>query len=240
MQRISNRKYAITGASRGLGAALAMTLADAGARLVLLARSKAALGDTARTIHARTGQHVAAIGCDLADADSAAAAGRALTTDHTDLDGLIHNGAMWLPGLLEQVSDLDIQACVASAAIGAMILTRHALPVLAARANADIHTVVSTSGLPMPPAGRYGSVAFAAAKSAQAGFVNALDTELADTNIRVTSVFPGDFDDVSPADPAWTAPRGPEHSLTNREVVEAIMMTLNMPPKVAIRSLVIQ
>ncbi|MGE0846534.1 MAG: SDR family oxidoreductase [Flavobacteriaceae bacterium] len=236
--RISDRKFAITGAGRGLGAALAIEMARAGAQLVLLARTGEALRDTAGTILEMTGQQVIVMACDLADSESATEAGTRLATQHGDLDGLIHNGAMWLPGPMDEVSDTDIQACIASAAIGSLILTRHLLPVLRAREHADIHTVVSTSGLPNRPLDG-ASVAFAAAKSAQAGFVHGLAEELEKTSVRVTAVFPGDFADVSPTDPAWDAPAS-GRALSNREVVNAILFILNQPPDVAIRSLVIE
>lgn len=237
--RIAKRKFAITGAGRGLGAALAIRMADAGAQPVLLARSRDALQETADMILGRTGQQVDVIVCDLADAESATAAGKQLAAQHSDLDGLIHNGTMWLPGRMDEISDIDIQTCIASAAIGSLILTRHLLPVLKARAFADIHTVVSTSGLQNQALGGV-SVAFAAAKSAQAGFVHGLADELASTNVRVTAVFPGDFADVSPNDPAWNEPLRADHRLSNREVVDAIIFILNQPPKVAIRSMVLQ
>ena len=237
--RISGRKYAITGASRGLGAALAVVMADLGANLVLLARKSDVLERTAGTIRARSGQTVETLTCDLADAASCGAAGRKLAQDHADLDGLIHNGAMWLPGTLAEISDADVQDCISSAAIGSLILTRHLLPNLRARADADIHTVVSTSGLAnLPLLGT--SVAFRAAKAAQDGFVQGLADELKQTPVRVTAVYPGNFDDISPLESAWNEPRGPEGPLTNREVVDAILFTLNLPAGAAVRSLVIE
>ncbi len=237
--RISKRKYVITGASRGLGAALAIAMADAGARLVLLARTEKALQATVDSILERTGQKVDTHACDLADIESSTAAGEFLAREHGDLDGLIHNGAMWLPGSLGGISDLDIQACIGSAAIGSLILTRHLLPALHKRDDADIHTVVSTSGLPNQPLGG-ASVVFTAAKSAQAGFVQGLSDELAQTRIRVTAVYPGDFDDMSPKEAAWSEPAKPDQTLSNRDVVEAILFILNLPPLVAVKSLVIQ
>lgn len=237
--RISKRKFAITGAGRGLGAALAITMADAGARLVLLARSREALEETASTILKRTGQQVDLIACDLADAESATAAGAELASQHGDLDGLIHNGAQWLSGPMDELSDLDIQTCIGSAAIGSLILTRHLLPNLKTREDADIHAVVSTNGLPNRPLDG-ASVTFAAAKSAQAGLVHGLADELAATNVRVTAVFPADFEDVSPNDPAWREPAGTDQGLSNREVVDAILFILNQPARVTIPLLVIE
>jgi short-subunit dehydrogenase len=237
--RMLGRKYAITGASRGLGAALAIVMADAGVKPVLLARKSEALARTADTIQARTGQTIETLTCDLADAASCSDAGTKLAREHSDLDGLIHNGAMWLPGSMADVSDADIHNCISSAAIGSLILTRHILPVLRARPDADIHTVVSTSGLAhLPLLGT--SVAFRAAKAAQDGFVQGLADELKETTVRVTAVYPGDFDNMSPLDPTWTEPRGPDGPLTNREVVDAILFTLNLSANAAVRSLVIE
>ena len=237
--RISGRKYAITGASRGLGAALAVTMADAGARLVLLARKTETLQATADMIMKRTGQQVVTVPCDLADPQSSTAAGEHLSREHADLDGLIHNGAMWLPGSLDGLSDIDIQTCIASAAVGSLILTRHLLPNLMARPDADIHTVVSTSGVPNLPLNG-ASVAFTAAKFAQAGLTQGLSEELAPTQVRVTATYPGDFTDISPSDPVWGVPAAPNHRLSNREVVDAILFILNLPPMVTVRSLIIQ
>jgi NAD(P)-dependent dehydrogenase (short-subunit alcohol dehydrogenase family) len=236
---ISGKKFAITGASRGLGAALAIVMADSGARLVLLGRNRNALTETANAIHTRTGQIVEKLACDLSDAASCAEAGEALCERHPDLDGLVHNGAMWLPGSLESTSDADIQACISSAAIGSLILTRHVLPILSARPVSDIHTVVSTSGLPNAPLSGT-SIAFRAAKAAQDGLVQGLAEELKQTRIRVTAVYPGNFEDVSPLEPAWNEARQPDGPLSNREVIDSILFTLNLPANATVRALVLE
>jgi NAD(P)-dependent dehydrogenase (short-subunit alcohol dehydrogenase family) len=237
--RISGKKFAITGASRGLGAALAIVMADAGARLVLLARDGKALAETANAIHKRTGQIADTLICDLSDAASCADAGGTLAQRNPDLDGLIHNGAMWLPGLLPSTSDADIQACISSAVIGSLILTRHVLPILSARPASDIHTVVSTSGLPNASLSGT-SIAFRTAKAAQDAMVHGLAEELKGTNVRVTAVYPGDFKDVSPLEPCWNDAQQLDGSLTNREVVAGILFVLNLPPNATARTLVIE
>lgn len=214
-------------------------MADAGARLVLLARDSSALTETVEAIHKRTGLIAETLICDLSDAASCAEAGETLARRNRDLDGLIHNGAMWLPGSLEATSDADIQACVSSAAIGSLILTRHVLPILSARSASDIHIVVSTSGLPNAPLSGT-SIAFRAAKAAQDGLVQGLTEELKQTRIRVTAVYPGDFKNVSPLEPAWNDPGRTDGSLTNREVVDCILFALNLPPNATVRTLVIE
>lgn len=236
---ISGKKFAITGAGRGLGMALAIVMAEAGVRLVLLARQLSALEETANAIRNRTGQIADILICDLADANSCVEAGGSLVREHPDLDGLIHNGAMWLPGSLEHTSDNDIQACISSAAIGSLILTRHVLPILGARKTADIHTVISTSGLPNAALSGT-SIAFRAAKAAQDGFVQGLAEELKQTQIRVTAVYPGDFENISPLDAAWHVPKRLGSSLTAREVVDSILFALNAPRNATVRTLVIE
>ena len=170
---------------------------------------------------------------------AAGEAGRILAEHHADLDGLIHNGAMWLPGSMADVSDHDIVNCIASASIGSLILTRRVLPNLMARKHADIHTVVSTAGLQNRPLMGV-SVAFRAAKSAQTGFSQGLSDELAKTNVRVTAVYPGLIEDISPADALRDTFDDAARTVSNREVVDAILFTLNSPPRVRISSLVIE
>lgn len=237
--QLDGRTIAITGAGRGLGAALAITAAERGARPVLVGRAPAALRSVADAVKARTGCRPEQVPCDLADIASCGAAAAAVGERCPDLDGLVHNGAMWLPGALETLEDEDMRDCVASAAVGALVLTRRLLPVLRRRPAADIHTIVSVSGLPNVPL-LGASVAFRAAKAAQDGFVQGLASELAGTNIRVTAVHPGNIDDVSPLDPAWNEPRGSRDALTNREVVEAILFVLAQPFNTSIRSMVIE
>ena len=236
---LRDRKLAITGAGRGLGAALAIVAADKGVKPVLLGRNPENLVSVAGIIERRTATRPDTIPCDLADTGSAASAADALLQRHADLDGLIHNGTMWLPGAFDTVTDEQMAQTVASAVTGALILTRRLLPLLKGRMRADIHTVVSISGLPNVRL-LGASVAFRAAKAAQDGFVQGLAEELSGTSVRVSAVYPGSIEDISPLDPAWIAPRGPRDPLTNREVVDSILFTLAMPPNVSIRTLVIE
>lgn len=236
---LRDRKLAITGAGRGLGAALAIVAADKGVKPVLLGRNPENLAGVAETIERRTSARPDTIACDLADPASVASAADTLLQRHPDLDGIIHNGTMWLPGAFETLTDDQMAQTVASAVTGALILTRRLLPFLKTKMRADIHTVVSISGLPNVRL-LGASVAFRSAKAAQDGFVQGLADELAGTTVRVSAVYPGIIEDISPLEPAWVAPRGPRDPLTNREVVDSILFTLAMPPNVSIRTLVIE
>ena len=236
---IRGRKIAITGAGRSLGAALAIVAADRGAHPVLLGRSAAALAEIATIIEGRTGSRPPAIVCDLADLASVERATAELVRDHADLDILVNSGAQWIGGPLVDLTDTQIAAMVDSMLTGTVALTRRLLPTLLARPRADIHTVVSMSGLQYARL-RGSSLPFRVAKAGQDGFVQGLVEELAGTNIRVTSVYPGIIEDVLPNEARWEAELGPDGPLTDRQVVEATVFTLEMPANVAIRSLVIE
>lgn len=236
---LKNRKIAITGAARGLGRALAITAADRGAIPILLGRNAAQLAEVAEIVASRTGRRPDPIQCDLADFASVADAASKVQQSHPDLDVLVHNGSQWSAGALEEQNDERIAAIVGSSVNGMMALTRHLLPVLRARPWADIHTVVSMSGLQFA-AFVGSSLPFRAAKAAQDGFAQGLVEELQGTNIRPTAIYPGLIEDVSPLDPAWGKPRGPSDPLSNRDVVDAILYALSAPPNVALRQIVIE
>lgn len=236
---LAGRKIAITGAGRSLGAALAIAAADRGALPILLGRSPAALEEIAKTIEARTGYHPDGFFCDLTDLETVASAAERIASIHADLDILVNSGAHWAPGRLEEVDDATILSIVNSSLSGTLALTKRLLPLLKARPHADIHTVVSMTGLPYARL-MHSSLPFRAAKAGQEAFVQGLTQELADSTVRVTSIFPGHIVDMLPTDPAWTAARGQGDGLTDRDVVEAILYALDAPPNVALRSIVIE
>lgn len=236
---LDGKTIAITGAARGLGAALAIVAADRGMVPLLLGRNAAGLDVTADAIETRTGRRPDGFVCDLADPASVAAAASQIGVVAPELDILVNSGSQWIGGTFESMTDEQIDAVVASTVTGTMALTRRLLPLLRARPVADIHTVVSMSGLPYARM-RGSSVPFVAAKAAQNGFVQALTEELIGSKVRVTSVHPGIIEDVSPLDEDWGRERGPDEMLSDRDVVEAILYILGQPRNVAIRSLVIE
>lgn len=236
---LEGKTIAITGAARGLGEALAIVAADRGMIPLLLGRNAAGIEATAHVIEERTGRRPDAFVCDLADPASIAAAASRIAMVCPELDILVNSGSQWVGGAFEAVSDERVAAIVNSTVTGTMNLTRRLLPLLRARPLADVHTVVSMSGLPYARM-RGSSVPFVAAKHAQNGFVQALTEELIGTNVRVTSVHPGHIEDTSPVEEGWDAERGVADPLTDRDVVEAILFVLAQPANVAIRSLVIE
>jgi NAD(P)-dependent dehydrogenase (short-subunit alcohol dehydrogenase family) len=228
-QLLRGRRIAITGAGRGLGRALAIVVADHGAETVLLGRDPRALKVVADTIRERSGSASLVIPCDLGKTDNIASACRAVLEKNPRIDVLINNGAPWLEGRLNELSDITIAATIAAAVSGTVIVTKGLLPGLRQSDCADIITVVSTSGFPGWDLSG-GSVPFYAAKHGQAGFSDKLRHELKGTGIRVSALYPPDFDDADPTDASWNrAPNHDDARISSREIVSTLLFIMATP-----------
>lgn len=233
---IENKRIVITGAGRSLGAALAIILADEGAKVILLGRTPENLVSTARVIEGRTNQKPSIIHADMADIASVEKAAKEIL-EQTEVDILINNAAFWLAGKIEEVSGSDIFQTVNSMLTGTILLTKRLLPSLL-KSDSDIVNVVSMSGLPNIPL--YGaSSTFLAAKHGQTGFTDGLRQELKGTSVRVIGIYPPLIDDISPLDEAWHKARTKEKSISNRDVVESILFALTRPRNCTLASIVL-
>ncbi len=170
----------ITGASRGIGAALAGAFAARGCSVGLVARSGDTLDALARAL---PGEGHRALAADVADADSIAAA----LTEFGEVDVLVANAgiAHYLPfremplELAEELTRVNW--------LGTVYSVRAALPGMLDRRRGQIVIVSSGAGLrAFPQAAVYG-----ATKAAQRGFAEALRHELSGSGVSVTTVYPG-------------------------------------------------
>ena len=227
-QFLRGRRIAITGAGRGLGRAIAISVADHGAETVLLGRDPGVLKDVAETIRARSGCDSQVVRCDLGEPDSITSACKTVLGKNPRLDALINNGAPWLEGRLDEVSDTQITAAISAAVSGTILVTKGLLPGLYQSNSADIITVVSTSGIPAWDLSG-GSVPFYAAKHGQSGFSAKLRHELKGTGIRVSAIYPSDFDDADPTDASWDSAPKNVSKMSSRDVVSTLLFMMATP-----------
>ncbi|MGX1785654.1 SDR family oxidoreductase [Bosea sp. NPDC055332] len=232
---LAGRVAVITGAGRGLGAALAISLAEAGCRPILCGRNAAGLSATQAIIRERAGIEPALVALDLADAASVEAAGRAVAATAGGVDILINNGAMWLEARSEPYSAEEVLGVVNAAVTGTFLLTQALLPALRRSARPDIVTIGSISGLPNA-ALQSVSVPFYAAKHGQAALADGFRQMLAGTPVRSIAIHPPYLDDMLPSDAEWQAsPQRAKGSRgSNRDVVEAVIFALTRPRHVTL------
>lgn len=230
MNSLAGKTAVVTGAGRGLGAALAISLAEAGCKVILCGRNPAQLTDTASAIQNMGCESPVCITTDLADMQSMQDAVDTIIKSHTHIDLLINNGAMWLQASDEAYTPAQVLGVINSAVTGTFLFTQGLLPLLRLSKGADILTIGSISGLPNARMQSV-SVPFYAAKRAQAGLADGFRQMLAGTPIRSISVHPPYLDDVSPQQPEWDAvqDRKKGERATSKDVVDAVLFALTRP-----------
>ena len=189
------RCIAITGAGSGLGRALARRIATDGETVFLLGRTQASLDAVAAALG-----NAKAMVCDVGSADSVRAAFATIAKQHSKIDVLINNAAIYQPFTVAEATDLQINAALTTNLAGPIHCSRAAIPMMQ-KGSHIINISSETVGLP--------HAMFSLYQSSKAGlerFTEALHAELEPEGIRVTLVRAGqmmDADSRSPtSDPA--------------------------------------
>lgn len=202
---LEGRKALVTGASRGIGQALAVALAGAGADVAISARDEASLEETVAAIKA-LGRRVLPFAQDVRDVAGSRAAVERVVAELGGLDILVNNA-----GYEEVTPSLAIEEAVWDRVVdtnlkGAFFMAQAAARQMqaAGRGGAIINLASLTSYVGVPTAVPYG-----ASKAGIIGMTCALATEWAGMGIRVNAVAPGYFrtamTDVFYRDDAWQA-----------------------------------
>ncbi|CAL1690316.1 Serine 3-dehydrogenase [Brevundimonas subvibrioides] len=208
---MARRRILITGASAGIGAALARVYAENGWDLILTARREAALDALATEISGRHGVDVAVIAADLADVEAPRRLVEAIAARGLVVDGLINNaGFSRTTGFL--ATDPAQHAAMVQVMLAAPVaLSRRLLPGMVERGFGRIINVASLAGQ-MPATG--GDTLYGPIKSFLIKASQGLWLETRGTGVHVTALCPGytltEFHDVngsreqvSSAYPAW-------------------------------------
>lgn len=174
------RRWLVTGASRGLGLAIARLAAERGDRVALVARGEA-IEEQARQV----GESAFGIAADVTDPASAAAACARVAERWGGIDVLVNNAGLHRGGLIGSLAQDDWQAVLDTNLSGPLNFVRAALPHLGEGASiVNIGAVVGLRGFA-------GDAAYGASKAGLAGLTQVLAVELARGGIRVNLVIPG-------------------------------------------------
>ena len=184
---VSGKVVLVTGASFGIGSALARRLGAAGATVLLVARSQGQLQAVADAIVAAGGR-AEAIPLDLADSQQIATQVDYIQRVHGGVDIVVHNAAKSIRRSLSLSLDRahDFQRCMAVNYLGAVQLQLALLPGMLARKRGHI-VGVSTVGVRLPPAPRW--AAYLSAKAAFDVWLGCAAPELRRSGIATTSVY---------------------------------------------------
>lgn len=180
----------VTGASRGIGRAIALRLAQAGADIALIYASNGQAAQEAAGQVEALGVRALALRADVSDFAQAQAAYAQVKEALGAPDILVNNAGITRDGLAMRMSQADFDRVVQVNLNGAFYLTRAALPDFVRRRSGRIINITSVSGLDGNP----GQVNYAASKAGLVGLTKALAREVASRGITVNAVAPGFVD----------------------------------------------
>jgi 3-oxoacyl-[acyl-carrier protein] reductase len=185
MKRFEGRRALVTGASRGIGEAVAMRLAAEGATVVAAARTAADLERVVAAIRQAGGQ-ASSLALDLSDSASVEAAVKAALADGP-VDVLVNNAGVTDDNLLLRMSRESWDRVLSTNLTGVFLLTQALVRSMIKKRYGRIVNVTSVVGL----TGNAGQANYAASKAGLIGFTKAVAREVASRSITVNAVAPG-------------------------------------------------
>jgi 3-oxoacyl-[acyl-carrier protein] reductase len=183
---LSGKVSLVTGASRGIGRAIAAELAAQGATVVAAARDEAKLASLVEEIKTAGGRAVP-LALDVASRESIDAGFAALLAEHGRLDHLVNNAGITRDNLLLRMKREEWDDVIATNLTGVFHCTQVALKPMIKQRSGRIVNVTSVVGL----TGNAGQANYAASKAGVVGFTKSVAREVASRNITVNAVAPG-------------------------------------------------
>ena len=223
----------ITGASKGIGAAIAQRFVSEGVRVALIARTAAPLNAMATAL----GDLARAFPCDLTNADAVSDVAKRIVVElGTAPDMLVNNAGMFQLASVDAMSPADFSTMLQTNLVAPFLLTRALLPAMRARRSGSIVTVGSVADRTVFPE----NGAYAASKHGLRALHEAMRQELRGSGVRTTLVSPTAvdtplWDAIDPDNRDGFTPRA--FMLTAANVADAIWYAASRPPGVNIDEL---
>ncbi len=187
--QLEGKVAVVTGGGRGLGAAAAWALAEAGADVALLSRSVEALESMAREIEETHGRKALAVSCDVANEDSVEEAASLVLATFGRVDALVNNSGVASVSPLLDLELAELRRVIDTNVIGSFLCARAFGAHMVAQRKGTVVNISSVAGL----GGEPDLTAYCASKGAIISFTKALAIEWARYNVTVNAIAPGYF-----------------------------------------------
>jgi 3-oxoacyl-[acyl-carrier protein] reductase len=183
---LTGRTALVTGSTRGIGRAIAETLAGAGARVAVVGRDQAKAAEAAEKV----GNGAGAFACDVSDIASIVALVESVEKAFGQIDILVNNAGLTRDNILFRISDEDWDTVLDANLRGAFIAIRAASRGMIKRRWGRIINIASVVGI----IGNKGQANYAASKAGLIGLTKSVARELGSRNVLVNAVAPGFID----------------------------------------------
>ena len=228
---LSNKTAVITGASHGLGRAVAFKLAALGARAALIARRPDPLNQTAAAIREQGGE-ASVYPCDVSDSSRVRETAAQIQNAFGAIHILINNAGIPAPREFEETGFDDWDQVIGVNLSGVFYLTRALWDSLKSADSACVINISGTAGLRGG-----GSPAYGSSKFGLTGLNYAIANAGADHNIRSTILYPGGMDTGWRGAPIGVAPRS--ESMDPNTVADMIAHLVTSPPEFVVNEAVL-
>jgi len=186
MSQLANQIAVITGAGRGIGRAIALKFATAGADIVCVSRSAENAEKVAVEVRA-LGRKAWAHAVDVADASAVAAAAEKILAEAGKVDILVNNAGVTRDGLIMRMSEADWETVLNTNLKGAFLFTQALSRAFLKQRSGRIINISSVIGL----IGNAGQCNYAASKAGLLGLTKAVAREFASRGVTVNALAPG-------------------------------------------------
>jgi 3-hydroxybutyrate dehydrogenase len=187
--QLEGRRAVVTGGGRGIGKAVALALAEAGASVVVAARSKAMLDEVEERLR-NAGHQAWAVPCDVGDPESVRHLAAAASTCLGQVDILVNNAGIAQSAPIHRIDLDDWNHLFRVNVTGTLLCTQAFLPDMVERGWGRIVNMASVAGL----SGAKYVAAYSATKHAVIGFTRSAAAEVATSGVTVNAVCPGYVD----------------------------------------------
>lgn len=183
---LSDQTAIVTGASQGLGQAMAIELAKSGARVACVARNAEKLAATVAMIE-EAGGKAEAMPADVAQTEAVDQIVEKVATDWGRFDIMVNNAGITRDGLMPRMSDENWDDVITTNLRGTFLFCRAASRVMMSQRYGRIINISSVSGL----IGNKGQTNYSASKAGMIGLTRSLSKELAKRKVTVNAIAPG-------------------------------------------------
>ena len=223
----------ISGASKGLGKAMAEKFISQGFHLAICARNKQVLEQTRKELQSINKDCcILAIPCDLSVKEESIQFGHQILETFQQLDVLINNTGIYLPGDVSTEADGTLETLIQTNLFSAYHLTRTLLPSMIAQGRGHIFNISSVAALKAYPNGG----AYSISKFALEGFSQNLREEMKPLGIKVTTVNPG-----ATMSDSWIGSGVDENRIMRgSDVADVIWNAYNLSPQAVVENIVLR